>query len=65
MSFLENFELVIELLKHLRFLTLNSVEAIIQWRNYISCLFMIENTFTLPYLHESENYLLKVCFLLR
>ena len=54
-----------EILTHLRMLTINAVECIHQWRTYImdNLLLALEkgrNSIHLPYLHEDQNYLIKL-----
>ncbi len=56
-----------ELLTHLRILSLNVVESILRWRDYIQQIYYISRgvvktnqAVMIPYLYEETNYLIKV-----
>ena len=60
-----------ELLQELRHLTLNCIEYILRWREYMAYPFLvhlktdgkkIKNFITLPFFYENQNYILKVPF---
>jgi len=56
-----------ELLTHLRILSLNAVETILKWREYIQQIYYItrgvvkaNQTVLIPFLHQDVNYLIKM-----
>lgn len=58
-----------ELLTHVRILSLNAVETILKWREYIQQNYYItrgvvkaNQTIIIPFLHNETNYLIKVIF---
>ena len=58
-----------ELLTHVRILSLNAVETILKWREYIQQTYYItrgvvkaNQTIIIPFLYNESNYLIKVIF---
>ena len=70
----ENFKKIFELMQEFRHLSLNSIEYILRWREFMAYPFLvhlktddkkIKNFITLPFFYQEENYILKVKFFLK
>lgn len=65
----ENLKIILELMQEYRLLTVNLIEYILRWREFVASPFIIsgkidkkkiKNLMTLPFFYQNENYLLKV-----
>lgn len=68
-QFQENLKNILELMQEYRLLTVNLIEYILRWREYIATPLLIsgktekkeiKNIMTIPFFYQNENYLLKV-----
>jgi deoxyribodipyrimidine photolyase-like uncharacterized protein len=61
-------EQISELITHIRILSLNCVEQIIKWREYLNNIYNMNHiqfaptgrVITIPYIYQSNNYILKI-----
>ncbi len=65
----ENLIKIFELMQEYRHLTLNSIEYILRWREFMAYPFLIhfktddkkfKNFITMPFFYEDQNYIMKV-----